>query len=59
MCSNVAMCLTPVLGPSESQIKQTIAKEETAKTAQPGHVAKDKVSDLGFVVTALELEDTQ
>ncbi len=46
-------------GPSEAQIKQDIAREEAAKTAVPGYVAKHKVSALGFVTMGLELEEAQ
>ncbi len=46
-------------GPSESQIKQSIAKEVQASTAQAGHVAQGQVSALGFVTMGLDLQDTQ
>ena len=51
--------LTPDVGPTQTEIRQKIAEEESKESAQDGYVALHDVTPLGFVSEGLSIEEQQ
>ena len=51
--------LTPDVGPTQTEIRQKIAEEESKESAQDGYVALHDVTPSGFVLEGLSIEDQQ